>query len=102
MTLPSLLLRSVQSLSSVFNRVSKASIDGGKLCTAWGGGAFEGGLAEVTATVGAVEPLGSKPTDDEAMSSSLEVAASSLVFGDGQMCHATRCEAKDGARREVG
>lgn len=60
-------------------------MDGGKLLAALGGGALWGALAEVTATAGGgLEALESKPTDEEAMSSSLEVAASSLCLGVGR------------------
>lgn len=80
MTFPSLLLKSSHAFNSVLKRVSNASIDGGKLSVALDAAGAVGGAVTEVVGVAAV-PLGepfSKPTDEDAMSSNLDVAASSL------------------------
>jgi len=86
MTPPNLLLSSTQALSSVLRRVSYASIERGSIIVG-----FEAGT-EVRPGIGGalgIEPVpcaeelpfaveASRPTDDKAMSSRREVAASSL------------------------
>lgn len=77
MTSPSLALNFSHSWSSVLRIASNAWIEGGELSTALGvtAGDWIRPADEPTASPGGVT---SKPTDVEAMSSSLEVAASSL------------------------
>ena len=86
MTPPNLLLSSTQALSSVLKRMSYASIERGSIIVG-----FEAGTEARPGIGGAlgIEPVpwaeelpfaveASRPTDDKAMSSRREVAASSL------------------------